>query len=203
VREPHEDMVLMDLAELDEMAREAWQVLRRPHLIVSQGRVAKHPDTGEPLHDDGPLLAAIGKLLDIQARRAKLVGMDAPTKSSVQVITKDAFTADLERMAAELVVAVSLRRYSASAVRPRIASDSGTDGNAWSSPVGTRPSSPATPRYRASGARSSRQPNGSYRGFGGRLGAGSGRWVSTCAAGALRALASDRAPTDRGQASNR
>jgi hypothetical protein len=102
VREPHEDMVLMDLAELDEMAREAWQVLRRPHLVVSQGRVAKHPYTDEPLHDDGPILAAIGKLLDIQARRAKLVGSDAPTKSSVQVITKDAFTEDLERMAAEL-----------------------------------------------------------------------------------------------------
>jgi hypothetical protein len=30
----------MDLAELDEMAREARQVLRRPHVIVSQGREA-------------------------------------------------------------------------------------------------------------------------------------------------------------------
>jgi hypothetical protein len=34
--------------------------------------------------------------------RSKLFGLFAPSKSSVEVLTRDAFTADLERMAAEL-----------------------------------------------------------------------------------------------------
>jgi hypothetical protein len=34
--------------------------------------------------------------------RSKLYGLFAPSKSSVEVLTRDAFTADLERMAAEL-----------------------------------------------------------------------------------------------------
>ena len=40
MRDSDEHMVIMDLAELDEMAREVWQVLGRSHLIVFQGRVA-------------------------------------------------------------------------------------------------------------------------------------------------------------------
>jgi Homeodomain-like domain-containing protein len=34
--------------------------------------------------------------------RSKLYGLFAPSKSSVEVLTKDAFTADMERMAVEL-----------------------------------------------------------------------------------------------------
>lgn len=89
VREPHQDMVLMDLAELDEMAREAWKVLRSTHYVVSQGRLIYVDDDSPPLADDAPVLAAIGKLLDIQVRRAKLVGLDQPVKATVTHATTD------------------------------------------------------------------------------------------------------------------
>lgn len=80
-REPTEDAILLDLSELDEMAREAWKVLRSTHYVVDRGAVVTWND--QPLHDDGPVLAAIGKLLDVQERRAKLVGLDAPKRVEV------------------------------------------------------------------------------------------------------------------------
>lgn len=100
VREPHQDMVALDLAELDEMAREAWKVLRATHYLVDKGNVAMLH--GEPLLDDAPVLAAIGRLLDIQTRRAKLVGLDAPTRSRVEVVSLDAVEAEIMRLEAEI-----------------------------------------------------------------------------------------------------
>lgn len=102
VREPHQDMVLMDLAELDEMAREAWKVLRNTHYVVDRGDVVLL--NGEPLLDDAPVLAAIAKLLDIQARRAKLVGLDAPARATV---THSA--SDVDAAVAELAREMALR----------------------------------------------------------------------------------------------
>lgn len=95
VREPHHDMVAMDLAEMDEMAQEAWKVLRNTHYVVDRGEVVLLDDA--PLLDDGPVLAAIAKLLDIQARRAKLVGLDAPARATVTHTSSDvdAAVADL------------------------------------------------------------------------------------------------------------
>lgn len=100
VREPTQDMILMDLAELDEMAREAWKVLRNTHYVVDRGEVVKLDD--EPLLDDALVLAAIAKLLDIQARRARLVGLDAAVKSRVEVVTEDAIDSEIRRLEDEL-----------------------------------------------------------------------------------------------------
>lgn len=105
VREPHQDMVLMDLAELDEMAREAWKVLRNTHYVVDRGDVVVLND--KPLLDDVPVLAAIAKLLDIQVRRSKLVGLDAPTRANITHATADidaavAELAEVMRAAAEV-----------------------------------------------------------------------------------------------------
>lgn len=81
VREPHEDMVLLDLTELDEMAQNAWRVLRNTHYVVDRGEVVTWE--GQPLKDDGPILTAIRTLLEVQQRRAKLVGLDAPKRLEV------------------------------------------------------------------------------------------------------------------------
>jgi hypothetical protein len=102
VREPHQDMVLMDLAELDEMAREAWKVLRNTHYVVDRGDVVHLHD--EPLLDDAPVLAAIARLLDIQVRRAKLVGLDAPARATVTHAS-----ADVDAAVAELAQEMALR----------------------------------------------------------------------------------------------
>lgn len=67
-------------ARLDELLVRAHEVLGRRHVHVSQGRIVLDKETGEPVQDDGPILAAIKTILDIEARRAKLLGLDTPVK---------------------------------------------------------------------------------------------------------------------------
>lgn len=95
-REKADDLVAIESARLDDMTQEVIAVLRTKHVMVSNGSVVKqlvldangapifNPTTGlpmaEPILDDGPVLAAIDRLIKIQERRAKLFGLDKPTK---------------------------------------------------------------------------------------------------------------------------
>jgi hypothetical protein len=79
------------LEEMDRMARHLWDVVERQQ------------------SDDGPGLQAIAQLLRVQERKARLMGLDAPTRRAVDVITHDALTnavadleADIARKKAEL-----------------------------------------------------------------------------------------------------
>jgi hypothetical protein len=79
-----------ELVRLNELEERAKQVLDRHHITVNNGRVIAID--GEPLQDDGPVLAAIDRLIKIEdARRKnnesqrKLLGLDAPTKVDAQV----------------------------------------------------------------------------------------------------------------------
>lgn len=67
---------------LDGLLREAHSVLARDHIHVSQGRVVRD-EHGQPILDDGPKLAAIREIRAIEERRARLLGLDAPTKTEV------------------------------------------------------------------------------------------------------------------------
>lgn len=86
----------MELVRLDGYERAARTVLERAHVTVSHGKVIStvNPDTEleEPLLDDGPVLAAIDRLVRIEdarrrnaERRAKLLGLDAAVKADVTV----------------------------------------------------------------------------------------------------------------------
>jgi hypothetical protein len=66
---------------LDGLLRKAHEVLERQHITVSNGQVVRLD--GQPVPDDAPTLAAIKTILDIETRRAKLLGLDAPTKTEV------------------------------------------------------------------------------------------------------------------------
>ena len=89
-----------ELQRLDLLLAEAWRVMKRAHVTVSHGRIIRDDDTDEPLLDDGPVLSAIDRVLKIQERRAKLLGLDAPTK--VEAITIDALDAEIAKLSAEL-----------------------------------------------------------------------------------------------------
>lgn len=88
-----------ELQSLDVLLAEAWAILKRDHVTVSHGRIIVD-DEGNKLLDDGPTLQAIDRVLKIRERRAKLLGLDAPTK--VEAITVDALDAEIARLAAEL-----------------------------------------------------------------------------------------------------
>lgn len=70
------------LERLDQMRQSALEVLERYHVVVNQGRVVELD--GTPIEDDAPVLAAIDRLLKIEERRSKLMGLDAPVRSEIE-----------------------------------------------------------------------------------------------------------------------
>jgi hypothetical protein len=102
------DVKQIVLEELDVMSRHLLEGIDRDHLRITQsGRVVMHE--GEPVLDHGPAIRAIAQLLRVQERKARLVGLDAPTRRAVDVITHDMFIeaiadpeADEARVEAEL-----------------------------------------------------------------------------------------------------
>jgi hypothetical protein len=74
----------MELEKLDRLERAAITVLETKHVHISGGKVVREggdeETVGEPLYDDGPVLQAIETLRRLSERRAKLLGIDAPTK---------------------------------------------------------------------------------------------------------------------------
>lgn len=101
--EPAAEARTLELERLDEMHASVLAVLEREHVTVSQGRIVRRrilDDDGDPIvvtydkdgkpifreeeiRDDAPLLAAVDRLLRIAERRAKLLGLDAPTRAEV------------------------------------------------------------------------------------------------------------------------
>lgn len=73
------------LERYDWLTREAVEILRRDHVHVSQGRVVRETPDGPPLLDDGPKLAAIRELRQIEAQRSELLGTKTPVKTEGQV----------------------------------------------------------------------------------------------------------------------
>jgi hypothetical protein len=82
------DVRKLELERLDSLLVTALTVLARPHPLVQGGRVVLDQQ-GQPLRDDGPTLAALDRVLKIQERRARLLGLDAPTKLDMKVMTID------------------------------------------------------------------------------------------------------------------
>jgi transcriptional regulator with XRE-family HTH domain len=100
VGEAAEDLRLVELERLDQMYQATLKVLEAEHYAVSHGKVIYLDGSSEPLTDNGPVLQAVDRLLKIQERRAKLLGLDAPTKANVTV--SDAMTEEISRLAAQL-----------------------------------------------------------------------------------------------------
>lgn len=93
--------VAIETVKLDTLEQAAWEVLRRDHVVVQHGKVVRL--NRRPLADDAPVLQAIDRLLKIAERRARLRGLDAPTKVEVD----DARRAEIEAYAAELAAWVA------------------------------------------------------------------------------------------------
>lgn len=97
-REAAEEHVAVHLEQLDFMYDAVLKVLEAQHYVVSQGRLIYLDDDSPPLADDSPVLTAVDRLLKIQERRARLLGLDAPSKATVTHAG-----ADVDAAVAELV----------------------------------------------------------------------------------------------------
>lgn len=74
------------LDRLDWLRREAVEILRAEHLVVSQGRVmyeTKPDGTKVRLLDSAPKIQALRELRQIEELQANLVGSKAPVKTDV------------------------------------------------------------------------------------------------------------------------
>ena len=96
-----EDHRKLQLIRMDRLHEEAMRVLTTFHPVIAQGVIMRdvvedefgnvvREDTEEGLRpkytrlkDSGPVLAAIDRILKIEERRAKLLGLDAPAKTAL------------------------------------------------------------------------------------------------------------------------
>jgi hypothetical protein len=112
----------LDLVRIDRLIEQAWDIMVRPHVTVSNGKVVRQflgyeigsdgierldPDGKRiPLFadvpDDGPRLAAVNTIRRLLERRAKIFGYDAPAKSRVEVITADMIESQIAELEAQL-----------------------------------------------------------------------------------------------------
>jgi len=91
-----DDLRKLELAKLESLEQEVMRVLQGFHPFISSGQVVRdvvddadgnpkvNPTTGNivtvRLQDNGPKLAAIDRAIKLMERRARLLGLDAPTK---------------------------------------------------------------------------------------------------------------------------
>lgn len=94
--DPHQHK-MMELDRLDRLLKKAIKVLDKKHVAVSHGRVIFDPTTNAPLVDDGPTLDAIKTVLSIMERRARLLGLDAPSTLTINT-PPDPLSVELQEM---------------------------------------------------------------------------------------------------------
>jgi hypothetical protein len=104
-----EELRTTESAKLDRLDVEAWNVLHADHVKVSNsGKIVIDAATGKPLDDPAPRLSAISTLLKIADRRARLLGLDMPSRAQLDVamISPEAafaaLDAEMDRMRAEI-----------------------------------------------------------------------------------------------------
>jgi hypothetical protein len=89
-REQVNDATQLELERLDELIRQTIKILGARHYAFSAatGRIATMPD-GSLMQDYGPKLQAIQVLKGLSESRRKLLGLDAPQRRVVEIITED------------------------------------------------------------------------------------------------------------------
>lgn len=93
------------LSRQQDYRRLVWRVAMAKHYVTTQtGAMALGPD-GQPLLDDAPVLNAVDRLVKIDQEEARLLGLYAPAKSRVEVITEDAVDAEIAKLAEEIAQA--------------------------------------------------------------------------------------------------
>lgn len=102
-RLPAAEAIKVEEERLDLLLRAFMRVLGTKHYATgSSGRVAVHPVTGEPLTDDGPVIQAGMALLRVSESRRKLLGLDAPARTRVEVITESDVDAAIKALEAQV-----------------------------------------------------------------------------------------------------
>jgi hypothetical protein len=89
----------IELAHLDKAQSKALEILDKQHVAISASGKVVYND-GEPVLDDSVALKAVDSLVKVQGRRAKLLGLDAPTRvqAMIGIITLDEQKSDITNL---------------------------------------------------------------------------------------------------------
>ncbi|MFE7972998.1 hypothetical protein [Streptomyces shenzhenensis] len=80
---PGKALVDLEVTRLEAMYDQVLDILTRDHPVVSHGRIVCSDD-GQPLVDDEMKLKAVDRMLRTRESFRKLVGLDAPSRVSVE-----------------------------------------------------------------------------------------------------------------------
>ena len=97
----------LELAKLDNIERKLLVVLGQRQPRVDHGRIIWDiDDSGQRVRvlDYGPVIQAAAGLLRVQERRAKLLGLDAPSQIRVETVTEDVIDAEIARLEAKFAL---------------------------------------------------------------------------------------------------
>jgi hypothetical protein len=87
VKAPADELRALELARCDELMTEAMAIVRAPMQTVRSGDPVQDPESCavvvEVVADAAPKLAAINTVLRVMERRARLLGLDMPTKTAL------------------------------------------------------------------------------------------------------------------------
>lgn len=82
-----EERIAAQVARLNDIRRTLYGVIARKHLVVNQGKIMNGPD-GQPLRDDGPVIAAVAQLIQLEDRQARVEGTYAREKIDIALATR-------------------------------------------------------------------------------------------------------------------
>lgn len=101
VHGPAEQLLSLYLDRLEGLYQAAEEIRETDHLVVSHGKIIRDDD-GNPLIDPGPKLAAIREARETLVSVRKMVGLDAPSRISIDAQQLgDEINALLNRAAAD------------------------------------------------------------------------------------------------------
>lgn len=83
VQGPGRQLVDLEVTRLETMYDQVLDILAKDHPVVSHGRIVTD-STGQPLTDDELKLKAVDRLLRTRESFRKLLGLDAPSRVSVE-----------------------------------------------------------------------------------------------------------------------
>lgn len=77
-----EDRIAAQVLRFNDIRRSLYGIIARRHPVLYQGQIVKD-DEGAPLRDDGPVLAALGQLINLEDRQARVEGTYAREKIDI------------------------------------------------------------------------------------------------------------------------
>lgn len=100
VAEPAAEARKLELERLDDLIVKTREVLDRFHYVLWAGEIVLDQD-GQPLHDDGPTLQALDRLIRLSETRRRLLGLDAPTRLKHEITGLDEVEDEIRELRAE------------------------------------------------------------------------------------------------------